>query len=234
MKSAFYFPLPFGSPSRRRNFTLIELLVVVAIIAILAGMLLPSLNKAMKSAQMISCSSNLKQIGLAFANYTGDNKDWLPKPSFGGYWQDSLLPYIANMRSTGLRSYIDPVTKDPRGAFRCPSQGRGEDYSNVHYGMNWVANWTGDHKWVYVSRIKRPSARILAGDSGEKESNSIGGEALQNLSNQNVQQVYYNGSKRHDFMMNILYADGHVIKTNQTNVPKNSYGVYAWGQAVND
>lgn len=86
----------------RAAFTLIELMVVIAIIAILAALMLPSLIQAKSAARSLACKNNLRQYGIALSSYVGD-REYYPVYNFDPadedgvphrYWHERLLPYV--------------------------------------------------------------------------------------------------------------------------------------------
>ena len=100
---------------KREPFTLIELLIVVLIIAILAGLLMPALNKAHGQANRIACRSNLKQIGVAIQNYTDDFKGVFPRVAvMKSIETDPEIPAIQEVLALQLGGENSKV-------FRCPA-----------------------------------------------------------------------------------------------------------------
>ena len=120
------------------GFILIELLVVIAIIAILAGMLLPALNKARLSAQGASCKGNLRQVFYFVQNYASDHNNWTMYSSWSSAPEKHQYSYKGLLKQHGYAKGKNTGTNPDNGVFHCPdSRVRviTEDEVYVGYGL---------------------------------------------------------------------------------------------------
>ena len=113
-----------GQRHRHRGFSLIELIVVIGIIAVLLGLLFPTLAGTRASSKAIVCQSNMRQIGVAMAAYANENKGWLFPPDDGNFtnlapvnhrWPQIVMhtPPPADTSSTDPRDWTPKIVLCP-------------------------------------------------------------------------------------------------------------------------
>ncbi len=198
-------------------FTLIELLVVIAIIAILAAILFPVFAQAREKARAISCLSNTKQAGTAFAMYVQDYDEVTPALGGGREWWSDLYPYVKSLGVFYCPDRNDPGTDDRNVG--------GQTLTLTHlggYGYNWgPIGWRGGgllERQQYLSgnsgprhipgksiaSITYPSQTFAFGDTYDTPRQTLG--IVLSLCTFNGTS---NSALRHGSQWNYAFTDGH-------------------------
>lgn len=218
---------PFALPHRPNAiaaFTLLELLIVIAIIALLAALLVPSLMRSKQLAQRLKCVSNLHQLGLATQMYWDDHAGSCFRYNLGStnggtlYWfgwlgagAESQRPFEA---TTGaLYPYLQG-----RGVELCPSLNYAMTQfklkaSGAAYGYGYNLSLSASPP-VKVSKLARPSDVALLADAAQvndfQPPASRGNPMLEEWYYVDSTTNYPNGHFRHSKRANVVFCDGHV------------------------
>ena len=195
---------------KRRGLTLIEVVVVLGIVVVLAVIFTPMINKPGHNGYRASCQSNLKQVGLGFAQYSQDYDERFPPIAMFAV-ASSTLPHS---KPYGWADAIQPYVKST-DIYHCPTLKKQTDYTKKNRQNDAVLPYFTDYYYntnldrVPLERISNVAMLVLCGDGND------GTDGTDARYNRNViPQVWIDTenspARRHFDTANYLFADGHV------------------------
>ncbi len=190
------------------GFTLVELLVVTAIISILAGMLLPALERTLGQARQISCANNLKQLSTALDLYSGDWNDYMVINWYIGPSVTWAYPLNIYLGIPLTEKNLQPITKCPADLKWFATAVSGvKTTAEPSYGYNLHLGPCSPERYHKQSDVKRPSQTIRFADSGHYAEDLWYADDLDYVQAGNYYRCIWS---RHAPGANIAWCDGHV------------------------